>query len=143
MTGFVRRKSFELRWDGGDGDEFDGLVVTMARASVATMLELRVLLDPSREMEDVAQANAELERACELLAEHLLDWNLQGEDGEPVPCTLAGVRAQDRALLAEILTMWRRAVEGLRPPLPRPSTVGERSAEASIPMEPLSSNPPS
>lgn len=136
--GFVRRKVYELRFGPA---ELEGLVVRMRPCDIDTMLEVRTLLLPDRVVPR-EQAAAEMLRAVEIVAQHLVDWNLENEaqDGTqtPVPATDDGVRAQDRALLAEILGAWQDAVEGVAAPLPQPSPSGGTSVVESIPMEILS-----
>lgn len=133
--GFVRRKFYDLRFGAS---ELGGLEVRMRACSVETMLEVRILRPAGRM--SVEEANERLERLVAILVEHLVSWNLETEDGTPVPATEAGARTQDRDLLASILGVWQDAVEGISIPLLVPPSSGGTSAVASIPMEVLSEN---
>ena len=68
----------------------------------------------------------------------LVSWNLEDEDGEPIPADLAGVLSNDFDLNLELIGAWLDAASGAATPLGRPSTSGSPSLEASLPMDPLS-----
>ncbi len=131
--GFVRRKTYDLRF--GD-PSLGGLQVSIRACDVGTMLEVRTLSRAG--FMGLEEANEHVQRMITILTEHLVGWNLETEDGQPVPATEEGLRRQDRELLAEIVTTWRDAVEGVSAPLLMPSPSGGMSAVASIPMETLS-----
>lgn len=73
-----------------------------------------------------------------IFAEALVSWNLEDEDGEKVPATLEGVRAQDLDFMLPIIVAWQEAIAAVAPPLPSSSNGGATSLERSIPMAPLS-----
>lgn len=75
------------------------------------------------------------------MADRLISWNLEEEDGTPVPTTQEAVLAQDQALMLAILDGWigKLNKEAEVPtPLEPSSPAGEPFPEASLPMEPLS-----
>lgn len=72
------------------------------------------------------------------MANALISWNLETEDGTPVPATAESVYAQDQDMMLRLASAWLSAVKGISVPLEQPSTDGDRSLEESLPMEPLS-----
>lgn len=102
-------------------------------------------------VEDLAPEDlAALDMMFGALADALASWNLEdcplgdcpgpdcGERHEPVPATLAGVRAQETPLTLRLVNEWMRAAGGVSAPLVGRSTSGATFPEASLPMEPLS-----
>lgn len=73
----------------------------------------------------------------------LISWNLEDGDGQPVPTTPEGMAAQEVPFIFAIIEGWMEGTMGVSGPLGVSSNGGEQSLEASIPMEPLSSVPPS
>lgn len=73
-------------------------------------------------------------RLTEKLAELIVSWNLEDEDGNPVPATAEGVQGQDMDFVLALCESWIDAVAGVPAPLPQPSEDGAPSLEASIPM---------
>ena len=74
------------------------------------------------------------------LANHLVSWNVETKDGEPVPPTYKGILTQSAHFVKDIITAWRTGITGVDSPLDPPSNDGEPSPELSLPMEPLSPN---
>jgi hypothetical protein len=121
-------------------EEMNGLEVRCTSVSIETMLSLTALSGLAAKslseysIEDLGSVNL----VFEVFAEALVSWNLEDEDGNPVPATLEGVKAQDIDFLNVIITAWMERVAGISGPLAPASTAGSRSLEASIPMETLS-----
>lgn len=76
-------------------------------------------------------------------AEYLVSWNLEDDDGLPVPATVEGLQAQDLPFVMEILEGWLDTVADVDAPLGQPSSSGRPPLEGSLPMEPLSPSLPS
>ncbi|WP_405531495.1 hypothetical protein OG592_26970 [Streptomyces avidinii] len=74
------------------------------------------------------------------MADKLISWNLEAEDGTPVPTTVEAVLEQDQGLMMAILGQWLDGLAGVSAPLEPSSTDGELSQVASIPMDTLSSS---
>lgn len=123
-------------------EEMNGLEVRCTSVSIDTMMRLTALAGLASKslaeysVEDLENVNL----VFEVFAEALISWNLEDEDGSPVPATLEGVKAQDIDFLNVIITAWMERVAGISGPLAPASTVGSRSLEASMPMETLSPN---
>lgn len=125
-----------------DDEEYDGLVVKVRSTSVGQLLEFMEFLTmdtDSPSPDDVARIHGLFEAFAEVLAE----WNVETDDGQPVPATLDGVKTQDAPFILAILRVWFGAVMTVPGPLPTASSNGAPSAAPSLPMEPLSPNPES
>ena len=84
------------------------------------------------------------EPVVESFAHALVSWNLEDEDGNPLPATLETLRTYpDIGFINGLTKAWIDAVTGVDDELGKDSTSGETFPEASIPMEPLSPNPSS
>ncbi len=133
--GYVpKKKTYKLDFAG---TEHDGLLVRIRGINTGQYMDLLGLKSIAEEDED-AQT-----KMLELMVDRLVDWNITEEDGTPVPCDLAGVRAQDLDLNLAIINAWQKAIADVPAPLPQGSPSGEPSPVASIPMEALSPSPES
>lgn len=72
--------------------------------------------------------------------DHLIEWNLEDEDGKPLPTTMDAVRNLDKGLVAALNNAWISTLIGVHDadPLPESSLSGEPSLVESVPMEALS-----
>lgn len=126
------RKTYRLVFE--DGHDLAGLVVRARSVGTGEFFELSKLAD---------QGSFGLDEGAELIArfaQHLVDWNLEDEDGVPVPATAEGLNSQDFDLVIAVIMQWMDAVAGVSAPLARPSPGGVPSLVESIPMETLSPN---
>lgn len=72
--------------------------------------------------------------------DHLISWNLEDEDGKPLPMTMDTVKEIDHDLVAALNNAWVNTLTGVHEadPLPESSPSGEPSLVESVPMEALS-----
>lgn len=139
-----KQKVYKLRFEDPD---LQGLVVKVESAPVGAIMcatELAGLqdLDFSDRMSLSAEELTTLGKLIELFemfADALIEWNLT-KKGEPVPATLEGIKRQDTGLIMYIIHQWANASGGVSDPLEKPSTSGQQSAVAYLPMEKLSPN---
>ncbi|MDX2702142.1 hypothetical protein PV350_04685 [Streptomyces sp. PA03-6a] len=81
-------------------------------------------------------------RQLEEFGDSLISWNLEAEDGTPLPATRESLFAIDNDLALALATQWMDVLGGKvdeSGPLPSSSPSGEPSQVESIPMEALSS----
>jgi hypothetical protein len=71
-------------------------------------------------------------RTFELFMDRLVGWNLEDEDGRPVPATREAVEAEDDDMVNAIVKKWTDAVLGVPAPLGVNSSSGETSAAESV-----------
>jgi hypothetical protein len=127
-VGFKRNpKIYRLKWEDGD---YAGLEVNIRSLNMGQLLEAK--------SGKSASGKDGLEGTVELLADRILDWNLENEDGTPVPATLEAMKGEDDDLILDIINRWMEAVSGVQAPLDATSPSGEISQVASIPTEALS-----
>lgn len=125
-----KQKIYTLEFEG---EEYDGLEVRIRGLNTGQTLDL-----------DVARADGSEEAIrsiLELMADRLIEWNVEDDDGQPVPPTFDGVRTLDLDFNWKIIDAWQNAVAGVPAPLDEPSTSTEPSLVASIPTETLSLPP--
>lgn len=142
--GRYQRPPLRLTWP--DDSEYSGLVVRCRRPSLGEALTLQDATPTSRveELAGVASLLAgELVDEGSGLGPIICEWNLDDHLGRPVPITVAGLRSVDPMLIATISGQLVREVIGVPVPLPPPSSGGDPSLEASIPMDDPSDSPPS
>lgn len=113
---------------------FHGFQVTMRSIPIGRSLEIQQ-----------TQANrtglSSVEVTCllaEILVEHMVDWNLEDEDGNPLPISRDTMLTQDADLIWTTNKAWIEAISGVPAPLDESSTSGEPFQEASLAMELLS-----
>jgi hypothetical protein len=136
MAGY-KRKLYHLTWPADH--ELHGLEVTTTGMSIARyrkMTGLSAQMKPGDTDSQVAVA----EQLCDEFARCLTAWNLEEDDGTPVPATRDGIAGQDMDFVLGLISSWTTAVAGVGAdtPLPGNSSDGDRALEASLPMEPLS-----
>jgi hypothetical protein len=121
--------------------EHAGLEVTTKSASMAALLDILSMTD---KVEAAGLKNAgkgEMATLFGLFDEVLVGWNVETEDGTPVPATKDGLLSQDPEFVMTVIAAWAAAMSKAPPPLPSASPGGATAEmEASIPMTP---SPPS
>lgn len=125
-----KRKTYALDFEGTD---YDGLEVRLRGLTTGELLDAMEKKDAANE-----DANSgEFRELLELVAEKIVDWNVEDDDGRPVEPTLAALIDQDPDFNLAIINAWTTAISGVPAPLDDASPGGDPSVEASIPMEPL------
>lgn len=127
-----KRKIYTLVFDG---EEYEGLEVRIRGLNTGQVMDI-----------DTARADggdAAIVTMLQLMAEQLVEWNVEDDDGFPVPTTFEGVRSLDIDFNWAIIDAWQTAAAGVPAPLESGSTSGEPSLVASIPTETLSLPPES
>ncbi|MEV3857723.1 hypothetical protein AB0J38_25785 [Streptomyces sp. NPDC050095] len=118
-----KRRIYDLQFED---PEMDGLEVKVRHVNTGDALALDAAVEAGTE--------EGLRKCLTLLAESLVSWNVEGDDG-PVPATLDGVMAQELDFNIAIVNAWRTALVGVPAPLDSASPDGVPSLEASIPMD--------
>lgn len=137
-----KRKTYKLKWP--EGHELHGLEVVTKGLSVEATFEMATL---AAGLSGDSATEVKVETANMLFAgfaDRLVSWNLEEDDGTPVPATLAGVQDQDMGFMIALISTWMDAVSSVDTPLPQGSKPGPSMApEASLPTESLSPSPQS
>lgn len=112
--GFRLDRTYVLAFEGA----MAGAYVKLKATPVGVVLKLRS--DSWETVDELAV----------LLAEYVIEWNLDGPDGEPLPITAeAIINGLEQVVFVKIITEWAKAAAGITAPL---DPVIEE-----IPMEPV------
>jgi hypothetical protein len=119
-----KKKIYDLKFEDPD---MDGLEVKLRGLNTGQVLQA-----------DEARTEGGDDRIHGLLrmyADQLVAWNIEDEDGKPLPMTIDAVLGLDLDFNMKIIDTWRMAIAGVPAPLDSDSLSGEPSLEASIPMD--------
>ena len=119
-----KRQVYKLDFTGTD---YEGLEVQVSGLTTGEYLDLATQAAAGEEKEGT-------ERMLKMLAEHLVAWNLEDDEG-PIPLTFDGIKTNDITLNLMIINAWTSALGDVPDPLQKNSPSGEPSLVASIPME--------
>lgn len=112
-------------------DDLDGLTVKVKSISIGQLRKFMAFKDGGSTVEQT-------EEMLTTFADALESWDLETEDGQPVPATAEGIDSEDRDLILQIINAWVDTLSGVDEELGKGSPSGSTFPEASIPMEPLS-----
>lgn len=131
--------------------EYDGLTVRMIGQTVGELLDSIAVSDDTdyealksaASAGDMAAVRAGLgalhDRTVgmyETFCNHLISWNVETQDGRPVPTTLDGVKSQDTMFIRDIMAAWRKGTTSVSQNLGTPSNDGDSGKmPLGIPME--------
>lgn len=147
-----------IKFEGPEVGDLDGLEVMCRRMSVGHIENLQALAQTTPDMED-PENFARFNRIIKILADHLVSWNLEDENGIPVPLVgfvedeqgkkvldkdgsplrvaVQSLRRLDFPFIMGLAQGWMAQAIGVTPPLSTPSRDGEPFLEGSIPMTDL------
>jgi hypothetical protein len=117
----------------GPESDYDGLEVNVTSMPVGELMDIAELQEKA--------GGDDLEAITKLLeqfASHLKGWNLEEEDGNPVPATFEGLRGQDLEFVLALISHWTEAIASVAQDLGKGSKSGGTSVEERLPMEALS-----
>lgn len=117
-----------------DDHEFAGLHMTVRGVSIGKFLRLLSMA----EIKSKVPTEEELQRLRDFygyFADALVDWDMEDEDGNPVPPTAEGVSSLDFELVTKLVMEYADAIAGVSAPLGESSTSGGTFQEQSLPME--------
>lgn len=126
----VQRKTYKLIFKDPD---YEGLEVTARELSAGELWEFIAAEKATTAGGDDAMDGRR--KTMQMLADALVSWNAETEEGEPIPTTIEGLLSQGLGFAGRVMDAWTDALVGIPAPLPQTSTAGEPSVEASIPMD--------
>lgn len=128
------RKLYQLNFEGTD---LDGLEVIMKGVSLERFIAFSRV---AAELESADGRTIEnIEAQFQFLAEALVSWNLDDEDGDPVPATYEGLKEQDISDVNAIMVGYMQAISSVPKALNSDSPSGGISEEQSLGLASLSS----
>jgi hypothetical protein len=128
MAGYRRQpKTYVLKFE-----DYEGLEVVCRSVSVKELLIVLELADAMTTAPDKKQ----MEELFGWFVKRLIGWNLEDEDGKPVPATLQGLLAQDFEFALAMVNAWVGAISPGKSATSSNGTAptGPDPLEASIPM---------
>lgn len=114
-------------------EEYEGLEVMARSVSIEELTKVLTLAQQMTSRPDDQQVN----EMFGWFAKRLVSWNLEDEDGKPVPATFKGILGEELGFMLKIIQAWVRAITGVSAPLPNGSSGGPAARsplEESIPM---------
>lgn len=114
-------------------DHRDGLEVRAASVPVGQLLELGEMAEGLKTGD--AKTFGEARALFEAFAKRLRSWNLEEDDGTPIPPTLESLYGLEFGFATEIVGAWFDALSEVSGPLGGGSTPGSRLELASIPVD--------
>jgi hypothetical protein len=121
-----RHKPQQIEVKFAEGHVYHGCEVVLRRLTLGEYLDITGLGD----VDGLTVAHQ-----LRGMSDKLIAWNLEDEQGNPIPATADAVIGQDFDLMSTILAAWLDALRGgVSAPLEQTSPDGEPSLEASIPM---------
>lgn len=122
--------------------EMEGLIVKARNPSMGDMFEVMNF----RNLSGINRKNISSEdmirirEMFEFFGKFIVEWNLEDEQGNPVPCDVQGLLSQDLAFVFPIITTWLGALQGIDNPLKEKSNGGLPLEVGEIPTETLLGN---
>lgn len=116
---------YNLKFEGLESHA--GLQIKVSSASIREMNFM--MRQQATTGQDVADGN---DQVAQMFLEHLVSWNLDGEDGKELPHTLEGVSELEPVYFAQIIMAWQLAMNSVPTNSSTPSPNGGISEEASL-----------
>lgn len=116
--------------------KFEGLRVSLTGMTMQELLDFDTMrFSPVKTVEEITR---KVIAVSEVIAAHVVEWNLSEKDGSPTPQTAEGLRSHDGRVQNAIVDAYALALRGVSPDLGKGSTSG--APVDSIPMESLPPN---
>lgn len=132
--GFTPKKTiYRLDFEGTD---LDGLEVRMRGGKLASAFATAGLVGVTEANATAADVQLLLSQ-YEELADHIIEWNLEDDEGNPVAPGLEGLQSLEIRYVKMIGDAWQRAQVDVPGPLPQPSSSGQLPDVLSVPMAPI------
>jgi hypothetical protein len=137
----VRPKVYRLRFE--DGSDLDGATIMVRSLPTGDFLHISGLADRAGSNGSTGPVSdtEEIVTLLDMFAGALVEWDLEREDGTPVPCDSDGLRELDLPAVLSLIFAWIDAVVAVAAPLAERSPSGGTFPVASLPMETSSPSP--
>lgn len=111
----------------------------------STSMEVMVMVAAMSQVptDQLMKQTDKLDRLFTEVGKCLISWNLEDQYDQPIPATKAGLYTQDIDFILKVVAAWGEAIASVPDPLSSDSNSGKPPLVESLPMEPLSPNPPS
>jgi hypothetical protein len=102
--------------------EDTSLALFKIKVGCCTIREMNMMLSQGGEKAttgvEVVAANTQVEK---LFLKYLVEWNLDGEDGQPLPMTEEGIETLEPAILTQFIVSWQTAMMAV-PTIQKPTS---------------------
>lgn len=115
-----------------DFEDEPGLIVRMKAIKLGKVRKLVRLTDNEN-----ANDLETLDEIFTLVEEGLVSWNLETEDGTPIPADMGGIEEQELPMLLTVLNAWLEQMTGVDKDLGKDSPSGENFPGRPLTMEAL------
>ena len=95
---------------------YEGFEVTVTSVPMETMLWVQGLGD---RVSDIAKTPDGFRQMVDVLVGAILSWNLEDDDGRPIPVSAGALLAEDPAFVKDVIVAWTAAITGVSGPLGR------------------------
>ncbi|HEX3781719.1 MAG TPA: hypothetical protein VHX38_18810 [Pseudonocardiaceae bacterium] len=131
----MERTVYELPFDG---TEFEGLSIRVKAMTMGQRLNTFFDLAPT-EGESAEARKEKNDQRLDMFIDHVIEWNVEDEHGEPVPISLDGLyKVAEPQQVGVIMGVWASGRMSVPAPLERPSPATRLSE---IPMTVQESTP--
>ena len=127
------RKTYRLKFED---PELNGFEIAMGSLTIGQFMDLQAA--SAAAADDAEGVTALLEK----FTAKIISWNLEDDDGLPVPATFDGVKTQDMDFIMTIISAWMDAMAGVDPTSRASANGSGTFPEVSLPMEPVSASRP-
>ena len=130
---------YNLKFEGG----LEGLDVKATALPLGDFLEINELAIMVGQETDPEKLVEKTDLLFRRFAEHLIEWNVDDDNDEPVPATFEGVKTQELPFVQEVIRAWMDAIASI-PKTQQNDSNGSGTLEVPpLAMEPLSASLPS
>ena len=121
------------------GTRYAGLQVKIREQSLGDLLSTLDAAAAADMNSPTAEDAHAVKKVFTDLADNIVSWNVEEDDGTPVPATLEGLRRYGTSFANAIVQAWRQAMSEVDAPLGSGSSSGGTPDLTLMPMAPLSS----
>jgi hypothetical protein len=112
-------------------ENYPGFVVRMKGLKIGKMRRLLAAMDDDTKTEDM------IPEVSQLIADHVVSWNLEDDEGNPVAPTQEAVEDFELDMLMDFINAWLEKVNGVSDDLGKDSPSGDRFPGQPVTMEAL------
>lgn len=126
---------YKLKFEDPELDGLEVMAKSLPTGELLGLIRMAVSLKDEETTNLSEEDLATIEKLFQGFAKALVSWNLEDEDGKPVPSTLRGVQSQEFDFVLPIIMAWIQAVAGVDKDLGKDSNSGPSFPVPSIPMD--------
>lgn len=121
-----------------DDEDMAGFVVRAFGMKFGEALDLGELAELDGKKVFTAEDMERVRPVFDMFIRHVIEWNLEDDDDQPVPVTVDALLDNDMAWVMKVVDAWMRVATAVPAPLAKPSSDGEPSPVPPLMMEALS-----